>query len=319
MLNVYARAPDGRVFKSEAAQDTIAKDGAVWIDLFEPTEAEEAIVEQAYGVDAPTKLERTALEDSARFYEENGALTLTATVVASRRDGSYVSDGVSFVLVNDRLITVRAIDSRAFQIGAGRASARIQNAEDGQHVFLALLEGVIERVADILHECADKAQVVSRNVFAVNEQGPDLHLVLDELGRLGATVNLCHDSLTSIERLAAFTQHVCGNHKLSGDRLGAFSRDADQLERTADTLQNHLTFLLDATLGLVAVAQNRSLQRLSVAAMIFVPSTLLAGIFGMNFKAMTIFDAPWGPWAGFGLMIAATLAALALARYRRWI
>jgi magnesium transporter len=319
MLNVYARGADGHIHKADTPEAAIADGSAVWIDLFKPTETEETLVESAYGVDAPTKSERAALEDSARFYEDRGALILTATLLASRPDGHYAADAVSFVLAKNRLVTVREIDTRAFQIGAGRASVRIEAAEDGAGVLIALMESVTERVADILSDCSQKAVALSQAVFVTEGAGPNMGHVLSVLGRLGGVVTLARESLASLERMEAFAQHVCDKHALPGPRLAALARDSDNLERTADALQNHLTFLLDAALGLVAAAQNTSLQRLSVAAMVFVPSTLLAGIFGMNFKAMTIFDAPWGPWAGFGLMAAATITALVYARIKRWI
>src|SRR5262249_10566630 len=151
------------------------------------------------------------------------------------------------------------------------ASARIQTAADGAGVFLALLEGIIERLADILQDASMKAQRLSQSVFVTDREGPNMSEVLSELGRLGAIGTLCRESLASLERLADFARHVCDSHGLPGPRLAAFAQDANQLERTADALQNHLTFLLDAALGLVAAAQNSSLQRLSVAAMVFVP------------------------------------------------
>lgn len=315
----YARGPDGRIGKAPDPIAALNADRAVWVDLLDPDEREEQLVEQKYGIDAPTKADRAALEDSARFYEDGKTLVLTATILASRAGGVYAADGVSFVLTNGKLVTVRQIDTRAFQLGSGRASVRIQSAKDGAETFLALLESVIERGADILQETSQRAQALSQKVFVTDRNGPDMAGVLNELGRLGGIVTQAHESLSSLERLAAFTEDVCERHGLPKPRIVAFARDAHQLERTAEALQNHLTFLLDAALGLVAAAQNSSLQRLSTAAMVFVPSTLLAGVFGMNFKAMTWFDAPWGPWAAFGLMIAASLAVLAFARHRGWI
>jgi magnesium transporter len=319
VLTAYARGADGQIAQARDAADAIAAGEAVWIDLLNPTPEEEQRVEAAFAIDAPTPAERTALEDSARLYEENGALVLTATVLSSRDTDRFASDAVSFVLTKGSLITVREIDSRAFQIGAGRASARIQNAASGAEVFLALMEGLVERTADILQAAATKAQTLSHGVFTPAGRGPNMDDALSELGRLGAVATQSHASLSSLERLFTFAQNVCEKHALSGPRLAGLARDASQLERTADALQNHLTFLLDAALGLVAAAQNASLQRLSVTAMVFVPSTLIASIFGMNFDALTIFHARWGPWFAFALMLIATLAALSYARYRRWI
>jgi magnesium transporter len=319
VLIVYTAGARAGVTK--AADPVAALNGPdiVWADLLDPDETEERQVETRFGIDAPTKADRTALEDSARFYEQDGALFLTAMVLASRDGGRYAADAVSFVLTERALVTVRQIDTRAFQIGSGRASVRLQSATNAKEVFLALLESVMERTADILQESSQRAQAVSQKVFVTDGGGPNMDEVLSELGRLGGVVTLAHEALSSLERLGSFATDVCDKHELSGARLAAFTRDAHQLERTAEALQNHLTFLLDAALGLVAAAQNRALARLSTAAMVFVPSTLIAGIFGMNFKAMTIFDAPWGPWAAFGLMIASMMAALAFARYRKWI
>jgi magnesium transporter len=319
VLIVYARGPDDRIAKAADPAAALASGRAVWIDMLDVGADEEQRVETLLGIDVPTSAERAALEDSARLYEDSGALVLTATIIASRAGGAFAADGVSFVLAKSRLVTVRHIDTRAFQIGADRASVRLQNAANGGEVLMALLESILERLADVLQEASTRAQTVSQGVFVTDKRGPNMEEVLSELGRLGSVVTLAHESLSSLERLFSFAQDVCTPHGLSGPRLAALGRDAHQLERTAEALQNHLTFLLDATLGLVASAQNASLARLSTAAMVFVPSTLIAGIFGMNFKAMTIFDAPWGPWAAFALMIVSMIAALSFARYRKWI
>jgi magnesium transporter len=132
-------------------------------------------------------------------------------------------------------------------------------------------------------------------------------------------VTLGRDSLGSLERLFTYAHARCNDHGLSGDRLHALLRDAEQLDRTGDAFQDHLTFLLDGVLGLVAANQNVALQRLSVAAMVFVPSTLIASIFGMNFTAMDWFQKPWGPWFAFGAMIVSSTGAYLFARWRKWL
>jgi magnesium transporter len=259
------------------------------------------------------------LEQSARFYEENGALVLTATLVQRRNDGAH-ADGVSFVLTGNKLVTVRTIEPTAFRVGSGRASVRIYSAETGADVLLALLESVVERIADVLQESSKRAQLLSAQIFDGRQFDPMLlPPALAELGRLGGMVTLGRDSLGSLERLFAFARTKCDNHGLPGDRLGALLRDAEQLDRTADAFQDHLVFLLDAVLGLVAANQNITLQRLSVLAMVFVPSTLIASIFGMNFVAMSWFQAPWGPWAALGAMIVSAAGVFAYARWRKWV
>jgi magnesium transporter len=318
MLTIYRRSPNGLVAAEDAA--AALNDGsAVWIDLLRPTDVEEKLVEDALKIDAPTEAEREMLEHSARFYEEDGALVLTATLV-QRLDEAALAAGVSFILINGKLVTIRDIEPTAFRVGKGRASARVYNAQTGADVLMALLEGLIERLADVLQESSLRAQKLSIKIFDKTHFGAaDMRPALTELSRLGNIVTLGRESLVSLERLFAYTETRCTKHGLPGDRLAALSRDADQLDRSGDAFQDYLVFLLDAVLGLVAANQNIALQRLSVAAMVFVPSTLIASVFGMNFEAMTWFKAPWGPYVAFGLMGLSSVTAYLFARWRRWL
>jgi magnesium transporter len=318
MLTIYRRGDTGLVGAIDPA--AALQDGsAVWIDLLRPTPEEEKLVETALGIDAPTDDERAMLEHSARFYEDEGALVLTATLV-QRIDESAQSGGVSFILIKDKLVTVRNIEPTAFRVGQGRASARVYSAQNGADVLIALLEGLIERLADVLQECSQRAAKLSAKIFDKKHFGvADMRPALAELSRLGNIITLGRESLVSLERLFAYGETRCTKYGLAGERLAQLSRDADQLEHSGDAFQDHLVFLLDAVLGLVAANQNIALQRLSVAAMVLVPSTLIASIFGMNFDAMTIFKAPWGPWVAFGLMGASSLVAYLIARWRRWL
>ena len=150
-----------------------------------------------------------------------------------------------------------------------------------------------------------------RSGAAGDQQGHGAPLV-------GARTALCEESLASLHRLATYATQVCDKHGLSHVELAALSRDVEELERSANSLEGHLTHLQNATLGLVGAGQNDTLKALALATIFFVPPTLIASIFGMNFEAMTWFKTSWGPWVGFAMMIAAPAALFALARWRRW-
>ena len=308
MLRRLARGGDEAAACSDA--------NALWFDLESPTSAEEAEVEAALGIDVPTPAERAAFEESARYYEENGALFLTATLPGRREEGLFVAGPVTFILVGGKLVTVRQVRPRAFDVGSGRASARVGSAQTGADVLLALLEGAAERLADLLAEATREANAISQAVFAPDAE-PDLRAVLRDLGRLGSYAALSHDSLSSLQRLATYARAFKG-YGLDDKRLAAFARDVGELERIAEALQPRLAFLQDATLGLINAAQTNVLKALSLATIAFVPPTLIASIFGMNFEAMSWFRAGWGPWVGFLLMLAAPAALFAIAKWRKW-
>lgn len=306
-----------RVIARGGVASTCADAAALWYDLDSPTDAEEAEVETALGVDVPTPAEREAFEESARFYEEGGALYLTATLLGRREEGRFISGAVTFILVKGKLVTVRQIRPRAFEVGEGRASARVGSAESGGDVLFALIEGAAERLADLLAEATNSAAQVSRRIFDQDKE-PDLRSVLRELGAIGAFASLAHDSLSSLQRLLAYARLTGARHGLDDARLKALERDVGELERIAEALQPRLSFLQDATLGLINAAQTNVLKALSLATIAFIPPTLIASIFGMNFEAMTWFQRDWGPWVGFALMLAAPAALFSIAKWRRW-
>jgi magnesium transporter len=290
---------------------------ALWFDLETPDDVEEKSVEAALKIDVPTPAERAAFEDSARFYEEGEALHLTATLLGRRDEGMFKSGAVTFVLVRDKLVTARQINPRAFDIGEGRASARIGSAKNGADIFLALIEGAAERLADILAEGAKELSLLASEIFK-EDPAPDLRRCLRALGRIGAMTSLVHDSLSSLQRLLQFTHSVCKRHGLDESKLLALERDVSELERRAEAFQSRISYLQDASLGLINSTQSDVLKALSVATIAFVPPTLIASIFGMNFTAMDWFQEPWGPWAAFVLMAAAPAALIVFAKWRRW-
>ncbi|MCC6787437.1 MAG: hypothetical protein IT547_06320 [Hyphomonadaceae bacterium] len=306
-----------RVIAKGGAEAACGDAAALWYDLESPDEGEEREVEASLGIDVPTPAERSAFEESARYYEEREALHLTATLLGRRDEGMLVSGAVTFILAKGKLVTVRQVRPRAFDIGQGRASARIGSAQTGADVLLALIEGAAERLADMLAEATRDANTLSMQVFA-KEDTPNLPDALRELGRIGALAAIAHDSLSSLQRLLVYARATKGKYGLDVARISALARDVGELERIAETLQPRLSYLQDAMLGLINANQTNVLKALSLATIAFVPPTLIASIFGMNFKAMTWFEAPWGPWIGFALMFAAPAILFAIAKWRRW-
>ena len=306
-----------RVIAKGGAEVACEDTSALWYDLESPDEGEERDVETQLGIDVPTPAERSAFEESARYYEEGDALHLTATLLGRRDEGVLVSGAVTFILAKGKLVTVRQVRPRAFDIGQGRASARIGSAQTGADVLMALVEGAAERLADVLAEATRDANLLSTQVFA-KERTPDLPEALRELGRIGALAAISHDSLSSLQRLLVYARASKGKHGLDVARISALARDVGELERIAETMQPRLSYLQDALLGLINATQTNVLKALSLATIAFVPPTLIASIFGMNFEAMTWFKEPWGPWVGVAMMFAAPCVLLGIAKWRRW-
>jgi magnesium transporter len=291
---------------------------AVWIDLESPTEAEEQAVETHFGIDVLTASERAALEESARFYQDNGALYLTATLLGRRDEGPFKSGAVTFILTKGKLVTVRAIRPRAFDVGQGRSSARVSSAATGAEVMMALLDGGVERLADLLSEGTHEVGKLASEIFADTGPQADLRGTLRSLGRVAGLVSLTHECLSSLQRVAVYARHSGKEFGFNNARLGTFLRDVEELERVAEALQQRIGYSQDAALGFISSSQNDVLRTLAIATIAFMPPTLISSIFGMNFQHMTWFNAPWGPWVGMALMVIAPLGLFAVAKWRRW-
>jgi magnesium transporter len=179
------------------------------------------------------------------------------------------------------------------------------------------MEGAAERLADLLSEASRDAQQQSASVFT-DKPAPDLRDNLRALGRIGLMTALTHDSLSSLQRLFAYTRPLNDKHGLDAAKLQALERDIAELERTAESLQMRISYLQDAALGLINSTQTDVLKALSLATIAFVPPTLIASIFGMNFQAMTWFHQPWGPWVAVLLMALAPAALFSIAKWRGW-
>lgn len=322
MLIVWTHGPDGRLVQlAEGLNGLPPGQLPVWIDLYHPDAAEEEAVETLLGIDVPTATDRRAMEDSSQFYSDGDTLFLTCAVMGRRTDGPFSSEPVTFILTPSTLVTVRTNNPRAFEVGTGRASAQVADARTPHDVLLALLEGIIERLADLMQECSADMGQLSGRVFRADVRMPGAReekASLKTIGRIGGLLAIALHSLSGLGRLMAYCEQSRLCRTMDQARMTAISRDIMLLGSLSEALQSKCSFLLDALLGMAAAGQNASLRALSIATILFVPPTLISSIFGMNFEAMDWFQTSWGPFVAFGLMIAASATLFSVARWLRW-
>ncbi len=298
-------------------------DGALWLDLVNPGREEEAAVERLLGLDIPTREEMNEIEISSRLYLENGGAFMTAILPAHTDGDDPEMEPVSFVLTPDRLVTVRYHEPRAFVSFPPRAERTALEIPNAESVLVALLEAVVDRLADILERAARDIDAISRRIFRPSGDAPrDNQKTLEEIGRKGDLTSNIRDSLLTLERLAGFLGHVTVQRKSSKDireRVKTLSRDIRSLLDHAGFLSQKVTFLLDATLGMINIEQNAIIKIFSVAAVIFLPPTLIASIYGMNFEHMPELDWLLGYPFAIGLMIVSAILPYAYFKRRGWL
>jgi magnesium transporter len=178
----------------------------------------------------------------------------------------------------------------------------------------------VERLADLLDKAAEDADAVADEVFAdAGMSGRELRAAVRRVGRIGGLNAKCQESLASLARMVAFAVAAAEPHGLDKARLREFGRDLRELETYAGSLAARLEFLLDAALGLIAAEQNQSMRAMSIVAVLFLPPTLIASIYGMNFAHMPELARVWGYPLSLLLMVAAAVLLYVISKRNRWL
>ena len=301
---------------------------AMWIDLLNPTREEEELAETALGVDIPTREEMAEIEPSSRLYELKGSLFMTASVLHGIKDSAPDTDPVSFILTKDLLVTIRYVDPKPFVLFTEHLHAEPALASDPATVFVRLLDTIVDRLADELEQTGREIEAVSAQVFSRGtrpsgrQRNPELKLeaVLLRLGAVQRLLAEIRESAASTGRLLGFfaASKLCVGSENAG-RVESLQDDIRGLFEHSNALADNLTFLLNASLGLISLEQNFVMKIFSVAAVVLMPPTLIAGIYGMNFEHMPELEWLLGYPFALGLILISAVLPYWLARRRGWL
>lgn len=306
------------------------------MDLLNPSPDDVKRVEGRLGIAIPTRDEMAEIELSNRLYSEDGAEFMTMTAIVDA-DGEPTKSALTFILKGDCLVTVRHADSRPFAHYMHTEQRGIAgSATSGEHVMMGLLEAIIDRVADVLERVGDETDAISRGVFRnkrsnVTKKTGDLQSLIEQIGAKGDLLSKLRESLISIGRLAAYhnaagaarpapvAKGKAKAKKEARERLKLIQRDAASLAEHAVFLSSKITFLLDATLGLINLEQNQIIKIFSVAAVVFLPPTLVASIYGMNFEIMPELQWSFGYPYALALMVASAIVPYLFFKRKGWL
>ena len=266
-------------------------DNLVFLDLLNPTRAEELEAEQWLEYQLPTREEMQEIEESSRLYTEKGALYMTAWVPVGLDTPDPDTSAITFVVSPDALTTVRYADPLAWRVLADQVRRQCTTPLSSDAVFLLLMELIVARIADTLQSIETDLRNVSRDIFRVNPNKADgggnqcdLNEVIKLLGRRNALVANLRESLVSIARML---QYFLNNAApwMKGELAAQFrsvARDVKSLDDYTNQQTQEMTFLLESTLGLINIQQNQIIKIFTVASVLFMPPTLIASIYGMN-------------------------------------
>lgn len=325
MLRAYGPGCDGRVI--DPASERIP-DEATWIDLLEPTREEEKLVERCIEVNVPTQAEMSEIEPSSRLYERDGALYMTVSALRGLEEHHPTTAPVGFVLAGNRLVTIRYSTPKPIRSFESHAHRDPELVRDGPTALVRLLDAIIDRLADEIETVSARMEQLSDEIF--QEQQDQRRIPAEKLTALLTSIGRTQTLLTKIRYSSVSTLRMLSffggsnlvheeAHKEVRHHVASLTTDVTSLSEHASFLSDNLTFLLDASLGLISIEQNAAMKLFSWAAVVFLPPTLIAGIFGMNFHYMPELDWRYGYPLSLALMFATAVGPYLYFKKRGWI
>jgi magnesium transporter len=301
-------------------------DNAVWLDLVNPAPGEDKLIERLLGIAVPTREEMQEIEVSSRLYVENHARYMTATLMCNSDTATPKTTAVTFILAGHKLVTVRYDEPKPFALITNKLARACAPTVSGESIMMDLLDAVIDRAADILERAGADIDRASHDIFEPEGRRTDRTItyryILKAIGRKGDLTSKVRESLVSIGRLLLFIANEADAMKWPKEmraQLKSMQRDVQSLSDHASYLGNKVTFLLDAMVGVMSVEQNNIIKIFSVAAVVLMPPTLIASIYGMNFKHMPELEWTYGYPAAIGLMILAAILPYMFFKWMRWL
>ncbi|MBP0598451.1 magnesium/cobalt transporter CorA [Herbaspirillum sp. LeCh32-8] len=292
----------------------------VWVDLTEPNDEERAWVKSIYGVTLPDEDEFSDIEASARYFEaENGDLHLRTDFLFEGDDDASSTMTVAFILARNILFSVHAEDLPVFRLVRMRARSRPGSIGDYRDVLLDLYETDAEYSADALEGIYQKLEAVSTSVLKKSLSDQAAAEVLNTIAHEEDLNGRIRRNMMDTRRAVSFLMR---GRLLSSEQF----EDARQILRDIESLDGHtaflfdkINFLMDATVGFININQNKIIKIFSVASVAFLPPTLIASIYGMNFKWMPELEWAVGYPIAIMMMIGSAIAPFWYFRRRGWL
>ncbi|HOL36652.1 MAG TPA: magnesium/cobalt transporter CorA [Rubrivivax sp.] len=319
MLNVFTLA-SGRLFQEEIdSAEALAVVQPIWVDLEAPNDAEKSWILQHFGLAIPGDVVDEDLEESARFYEEdNGELHIRSdSLIDDDEDPRNVR--VAFILYRNMLFSIHDEDLPVFRLLRMRARRIPALIEDAKDVLLRLYEAAAEYGADTLENIYDKLETVSEHVLKSEVADATAGEALAAIAKEEDLNGRIRRNVMDTRRALSFMMRSRMLNAKQFEETRQILRDIDSLDSHTAFLFDKMNFLMDAVVGIININQNKIIKIFSVASVALLPPTLIASIYGMNFRHMPELDQPWGYPFAIVLMVASVMAPFIYFRRKGWL
>lgn len=317
MLHVFTITENTlKELRQAAGSDVMPIADAKWVDVTDPTDAERELIETVHRAPLPDPDEMEEIEASARYFIDSEGIHVHSLFLY-QSEGRHKTESVAFILNERQLLTFRDTELPDFRLLRMRTHRGWVEAKNSLDIMLALLEQKVENLADSLENIHQRLEDVSHLVLE-DEEG-ELEDAIDRLAKLedsNGKIRLC---LMDTQRSISFLQRHIRSYPEQQETCREIFRDIETLMSHTAFLFEKINFLMDAAQGFINIEQNQIIKIFSIAAVVFLPPTLVASMYGMNFQIMPELSWEFGyPWA-IALMILSGIAPYVYFKRKGWL
>lgn len=316
-----------RMFKIQSAvlrEDTspaddrkLAMDNAVWIDAHEPTDEEREELNTFLRTELPESDDVEEIEFSARYFQDGAGIHVHSLFLAPGEGGRHNTTTVAFILQDKRLLTVREGDLADFRLLRMRARRGQVHVASPQDLLITMFEQKVENLADALEDIHRKLEDVSHMVLENSDS--ELEDAIERLAKLedsNGKIRLC---LMDTQRSISFMQRHLREHFELQETAREIKRDVDTLMSHTAFLFDKINFLMDSTQGFISIEQSQIIKTFSIAAVVFLPPTVVASVYGMNFDYMPELQWKFGYIWALCIMVLSGIAPYWYFKSKDWL
>lgn len=287
----------------------------IWIDLQSPSQQEKVFVERNFKIEFFTHQEAQEIESSSRFLETEETIEINLGFISS--DVELSVQNVTFILKGNILFTYRQGDLKTFAEAVRKLkSMNAETKEHGLDIFLTILESRIDSDADLIENINRRVNAISKELIARESLKEDMLL---NIAQLQENTMLLHETITEKQRVVSSLIRIPEFNKIENERLKVIIKDIGSLLQHAQFSSERLEYLQNTFLGLVNIEQNTVIKIFTVVTVVFMPPTLIASIYGMNFKVMPELGWTGGYPLAIALMIFSSLGFLWYFKRKKWL
>lgn len=304
------------IVETKATSDGVLPPEAIWIDLLNPTAAEKQLVSETYNQQLPSEQDVLEIEASSRFFCDDQGLHIRSYFPFQFPD-RYGNVTVAFILNQGRLFTIRHEKLETIHVFKQMALAGTMQIKDNFDLLFALFEIKVDRLADKLEVLYSEIDKISQNIYDGDNR--NLEKIVLRLGSLQDTNDKIRIGMLDMQRLFSFFKRSGYNLKKNSNILQSLIRDLDSLVQYSTFLFNKSDSLLNVTMGLISSEQNKVIKIFSIISVVFMPPTLVASVYGMNFHVMPELNWPQGYLFALGLMLLSAVTPYLVFRHKGWL